>query len=351
MPEIPTYTFTWSDGTEETMPFAIPYGTGKRRGRRMAAFAAYIKEFQTWIDFKLSSRGWGYQLEGFKLIDKGQFDRVQDAINDCRKMGYLPIDFVAGDEARSFECVKTPDKIGINEHVANWISALRNSYDYYTPDYWSGEEYYVQMLVEKIDLVSLFKPICDAYHIPIATSKGWSSILQRWEIVERFKKAEENGLKAVLLYCGDHDPYGLAISDYMRKNLMDIYQATDYDADKIEIDRFGLNADFIRDHNLTWIDNLITGSGKGPDYDDPIFVNYIREYGERKCEANALVVVPDAARSLCTEAIEKYYGNDILGRFAQKEEEIRGKVEARLKEIGILETLDKALEESRNEVP
>lgn len=353
MPEIPVYTFTFNDGTKERIPFTIPYGTGKKRIRRMVAFAAYIKEFQTWIDFKLSSRGWGYQLEGFGLINKGQFDRVQDAINDCRKMGFLPIDFVAGDEARSFECVKTPDTISTNEHVIRWINALRHSYDYYTPDYWSGEEYYVQMLVEKIDLVSLFKPLCDLYHVPIATSKGWSSILQRWEIVEKFKKAEKLGLKAVLLYCGDHDPYGLAISDYMRKNLMDIYQATEYDPSKIEIDRFGLNFDFIESHHLTWIDNLITGSGKNPDYDDPIIAKYIQEYGERKCEANALVVVPIEARELCKNAIEKYYGTDVLARFAEKEEEIKTKVESYLEDLGILDTLDSVLWDNKDakEVP
>jgi len=56
------------------------------------------------------------------------------------------------------------------------------------------------MLVEKIDLKSLFGPVCWDYHIPIATSKGWSSMLQRAEYARRFKQAENMGLKCVTGY-------------------------------------------------------------------------------------------------------------------------------------------------------
>ena len=30
----------------------------------------------------------------------------------------------------------------------------------------------------------------------------------------------------------------------------------------VKIERFGLNADFVDHHGITWIDGLITGSGK-----------------------------------------------------------------------------------------
>jgi hypothetical protein len=123
------------------------------------------------------------------------------------------------------------------------------------------------MVVEKIDLKTLFGPICDVYHIPIATSKGWSSVSQRAEYARRFKEAEDDGLKCVLLYCGDHDPDGLRISDFLRGNLEQLRyirwgDGTDgYDPSNLIIDRFGLNYDFIEANNLTWIENLITGSG------------------------------------------------------------------------------------------
>jgi len=43
---------------------------------------------------KYSSKGWCYLLEGLRKIDKGDFDACQKAINNCRKIGLLPIDFV-----------------------------------------------------------------------------------------------------------------------------------------------------------------------------------------------------------------------------------------------------------------
>ena len=257
MTEIPTYTFTWEDDTKMTIPFMLPK-RGKLRGRYLVAFAEYLKYFDKKIGFKLSARGWCYQLEGFGLIDKGQFNRVQKTINECRKKGLIDIRFVAEEKARNFNGVEHPNDNSPEDHFKDWLEAALNCEKYFVPDWWDGEEYYIQMLVEKIDLVTLFEPVCKVFHIPIATSKGWSSILQRAEMLERFKAAEEIGLKSVLLYCGDFDPYGLAISDYMRKNLNDLYQAMKYDANNLIIDRFGLNYDFIEEHGLSWIENLIT---------------------------------------------------------------------------------------------
>jgi len=323
------------NGIEQEVPFQVPYGRGDRRNVRLYRFSQVLKAIQGKIGFKLSSRGWCYQLEGFRLIDKGDFNKIQDIINECRKKGLLPIDFVATEGARNFNGIEIPDTDTPEEHFRTWLDAALSCEKYYTPDWWDGEEYYIQMLVEKIDLVTLFENVCKVYHIPIATSKGWSSILQRWDMLERFRDAEHQGLKPVLLYCGDHDPYGLAISDYMRKNLADLYLATNYDSSNIIIDRFGLNYDFIEEHNLTWIDNLISGSGKRPDYNDPIVAEYIEQYGERKCEANALVVNPNAAIKLCVDVIEKYLGEDAIDRFKEKRETIRNEINDYIESTGL----------------
>ncbi len=58
--------------------------------------------------------------------------------------------------------------------------------------------------------------------------------------------------------------------------------------------------------NLTWIDNLISGGKKLPDHNKAYIREYIAEFGERKVEANALVVRPDVARELVESAINEY---------------------------------------------
>lgn len=334
----------------------IPEGRGVKRTVAMAAFAEQLEKIGERAGFKISARGWCYQLEGFGLVNKSQFDFVEEQINRCRKRGFLPVDFVAEEEARQFSGIENPTTASPENYMKQYLDAAMECEKYYTPDWWDGEEYYIQMVVEKIDLKTLFTPVCREYHIPIATSKGWSSITQRAEYAKRFKQAEEMGLKCVLLYCGDHDPDGLRIGDFLRKNIRDLSRIrwTDgtegYDPSDLIIDRFGLNYDFIEENSLTWIENLITGSGKNlasplhPNFRLPYVQDYLRKYGERKCEANAIVVRPEAGRDLCRRIIEGYLGSGALDRFRKKRQEIKDTLDDFREETGLDESIREAID-------
>jgi hypothetical protein len=154
--------------------------------------------------------------------------------------------------------------------------------------YWTNQGYYLEMMVEKRDLLNLFKGTCGKYHISVANAKGWSDLISRGELATRFKEAESLGLKAVLLYYGDFDVGGLQIAEQLRSNMADIQLATGYDPVNLIIDHFGLSFEFIEKHRLTWIDNLESGSGRAPDKNKRHVAEYIAKYGERKCEANAV---------------------------------------------------------------
>lgn len=73
-------------------------GDGAYEGR-LADFAREIKaiDAKRTIKIRFSSRGWCYALEG-QWINKGEFSKTEKAINDCRKIGLLPIDFTAEDQ-------------------------------------------------------------------------------------------------------------------------------------------------------------------------------------------------------------------------------------------------------------
>jgi len=323
---------------------------------RLKEFADKLTELANQIGFKVSARGWCYQLESERLINKNEFDKVESWINNCRKRGILPVDFTAEEEGRKFSGVEEPDEISPVRHMGKYVNASLHAEDYYTPDWWEGEKYYIQMLVEKIDLKTLFTPVCEQYHIPIATSKGWSSVLQRATYARRFKEAEDNGLICVLLYCGDHDPDGGRISDFIIKNLHDIQGIvwedgeTGYDPSNLQIKRFGLEADFIKKHNLTWIDNLITGSGRNlaspshKNHDMPYVQNYIKEFGVRKCEANAIVPMPVIARKLAEDAIIKFVGTNAKSRFAAKSDAIKKELDKFREKTGLDKSLRRALD-------
>ncbi len=95
------------------------------------------------------------------------------------------------------------------------------------------------------------------------------------------------------------------------------------------VDRFGLNADSITRHGISWIDNLTTGSGKDlsnpkhPKYGAYRIAEYCQQYGVKKCEANALVTRINEGRQLCQDAILKYFDPEALKEHEARVEELR----------------------------
>lgn len=335
---------------------SIKLPKGRNKGQDMEQFAEYLKGLDEQVGFAMSARGWGYLLEGEGIITKAEIDRVEGLVNECREVGLLPIDFTADEAARQFEVVDVPCEDTPVQFMKQYLEAVMECQKWYECDWWDGEEYYIQMLVEKIDLKSLFKPICEEYHVAIATAKGWSSMRQRAEYARRFKEAEERGLICVLLYAGDHDPDGLRISDFIFDNLRSLQNINwkdgedGYDPSDLIIDRFGLNYDFIINNNLTWIDNLITGSGKNlaspshPNNKMAYVQDYLANVGARKCEANALVKRPDSGRELCRREIEKYVGEDALSRFAAKRQKVTEELKEFRNRTGVSEIIEKTVE-------
>jgi hypothetical protein len=285
----------------------------------MADFVTTLKEIYSRLDFRPGSRGLCYILENAGHISKGDFQQAQKLITECRKNGLLPVDFTAEDDARAAENVETRDKRNPAEFASESVAATLQKWKKYSPgSFWDNQRYYCEVLVEKYDLKALFLPVCQRYHVPIINSRGWSDLNLRASLMRRFQEQERQGRQGVLLCCNDHDPFGLQISNLVPKHLEELAEAVDWSPRNLIVERFGLNLDFIESNNLTWIDGLETSSGK--DLGDPRhkqhklhFVQaYIANFGKRKVEANALVVLPEAGRQLCQQAIEKHLDLDAV---------------------------------------
>jgi hypothetical protein len=234
----------------------------------------------------------------------------------------------------AFETVTGEDP---EEFVEGWIEYVRDSAcDNYNPiSIWKDSEHYVEMWVEKIDLKSLFSDICKRYTIPLINIRGRTCLNSRAGTMRRFMQRARQGKQCVLLYCGDHDPSGLQISKEIRSDMDSMTGATEYSLVGLIIDRFGLNADFIdREIPQSWTDNLITSSGENladPDHEDhnkPYVQHYLRQFGARKVEANALVVRPEAGRQLCLDAIRRYISDELLSDFEARRSAARQEARA-----------------------
>jgi hypothetical protein len=294
--------------------------------QQRAAFCQLILQIRSRLDFAIGSRGWCYILEQHGL-GKGDFDAAQRLINDCRKTGDLPLDICSEDDSRETVGLQgEPDDPDIESEAESWVDYVReHAHKTYTPfSFWDDQEFYVEIAVEKLDLRNLFEPVCAGFFVPITNFKGWSDLNSRAHMMERFAEHEIEGRKCVLLLCGDHDPGGLAITASMRKTMQDLADAVGWSPDNLIITRFGLNADFINRHGLTWIDNLETSSGqrlddrRHPDHNKPYVQDYLGRFGARKVEANALVVAPQVGRDLCRRAILQHLPADAPRRYRER---------------------------------
>jgi hypothetical protein len=290
------------------------------------------------LDFRVSSRGWCYILENEGVITKGEFDAAQRLINDLRKSGDLPLEICAVDEKRNTDGLdEYTDPTSVDEEAEQIYeraqAEIESGHESYTPfGFWDNQPFYIELVVEKIDLKSLFGPVAGYFHVPITNIGGWCDINGRAAMMRRFAGWERKNRQCVLLYCGDHDPGGLHISDFIRSNFADLTRAVRWGPDNLIIERFGLNADFIESNNLTWVDNLETGSGKSladprhPDHRKIYVQDYLRKFGARKVEANALVVRPREGRMLCQEAILRYLPADAVAKYEDRLQAAREEV-------------------------
>ncbi|MPZ57506.1 MAG: hypothetical protein GEU91_13595 [Rhizobiales bacterium] len=307
-------------------------------------FCGLILEINSTLDFQIGAREWCYLLEEHGL-GKGDFDAAQEVLTECRRRRLLPMDLVAEDGARSFDNLDDLDDDDPEAFAQTIVDYVTSAHRSYTPfSAWDGRDYYLEMVVEKLSLKSLFGPIAEEFSIPIANGKGWSDMNLRWGMLGRLRRRAAEGKHSIILYFGDHDPYGLNISNSLRKNLADLLTHSEWLRlmDHLTIDRFGLNYDFIQENNLTWIDNLETGSGRSladerhKDHKAEFVQRYLREFGARKVEASALVKTPEASRALCREAILKYLPDDALGRYrealAPHREQVRAEIQRLLEE-------------------
>ncbi|GAI61700.1 unnamed protein product, partial [marine sediment metagenome] len=178
-------------------------GQGKKEKERyidsLRAFAENIKEIQKGLDFHMGSRGWCYAMESFGL-KKSDFNYGQECINECRRRGFLKPGFILEDESHIVG--QQPDEIeSVEGFVEGQYNMWQEAEEYYTESwqlydgisFWDKQDYYIQLLVEKVDLKSLFMEICEKYKIPVANLHGSGSIEQKAVMAHNFQYHENEG--------------------------------------------------------------------------------------------------------------------------------------------------------------
>jgi hypothetical protein len=99
----------------------------------------------------------------------------------------LPLDICAEDSTREFDGLEDLNTFTPAEYASFLLRYIQNAYRGYTPvSFWESQDYYLQLVVEKIDLKSLFSGICREFRIPNANAKGWGDLHIRASMMRRF---------------------------------------------------------------------------------------------------------------------------------------------------------------------
>jgi len=323
---------------------------------REVRFADELIALAASLDFKMSSRGWCYHLEAHGL-SKADFDRAEALINSLREEGVLPIDLVATSQQRIVEGLEYVSEYKTDEAYFEYLGdeLIPDAASFWTPQsQWETQPNYIEVVVEKIDLVNLFSPVSKGeFGVTITNMAGWSDQLTRATQMLRFVSHGDAGRQPKVLYITDHDPDGLRIADLLPEHYARLANVRWMDGTQIEwtpdsvpVERIGLDYDLIEKLGLTWIDGLTTGrrnqDGSKRNLADPSHPNhnhdyvqdYLRKFGARKVEANALVVRVDEAREWLRGVLSQHIDLVALERYRsdlkQKRKEFLSRVELTL---------------------
>lgn len=303
--------------------FVMPPATGPLHLRAQARrdMGEAIERLSHATGYKFGPRGWAYYAEGLGLITKGEFDRFEKLLTDMRKAGELDPDVIEPDASRmatevyDFEANdNTPEEQAqyavddIRENLQLWARSYRQF------GYWDDLNYYVEMIVEKKDLVQIFSSTANRYNVRITNGKGDTDIHTRLAMLKRFRDHSYAGRRCILLAIGDHDPKGLDIVAGLKRTIMSCanIKGLDWDDPEFDVVNIGLTEGQIEELGLMKIGNLETGGGRDlsspshPDHGKRYVQEYIARFGVWKCEANALVGNPDGAKMLLESAINPY---------------------------------------------
>jgi len=302
-------------------------GADEKQIRQLRILAEDLKEVQKGMNFHMSARGWCYVMEPFGLA-KGDFESLgQPWIRKCRVLGFLEPGFIKEEESHEVEG-QSDESETVEDFVEGQYNMWQEAEDYYTESwnlydgisFWEDKNCYIQLLVEKVDLKYLFARLCKKYRIPAANLHGWGSLEQKAVMAKNFQYHENEGRQPILFACSDFDPPGLEISNELKGDFEEFSIFTGWRPYNLEVERIGLGYNFIQDNHLIWVENLKSSNPKKPAMNDPKsdvwkkntyhIREYVAKYGARKCEANAIVVVPKLGEKMFQDYIDKWLGEN-----------------------------------------
>lgn len=241
----------------------IDYNPHKRSRQIIEIANSIISEYAS-EGMRLTLRQLYYQFVARDYIPNAQkeYDNLGAVISKGRLGGMIDWDAIE-DRTRNLQS---------NQHWRNpghIIGAARSSF---MVDHWAGQDYRVEVWIEKEALVGVIADICDDLDVAYFACRGYVSQSEMWAAGMRLKEYAEDGQETVILHMGDHDPSGMDMT-------RDIIDRQELFGGCIDVRRIALNMEQVRKYQPPPNPAKLT---------DSRCAAYMDKYGDESWELDAL---------------------------------------------------------------
>lgn len=244
----------------------------------------------------------------YRLVSRGMtnsqqhYKRVVAAMDKARWDDLIEMDYFV-DRERDTEGETKNEHIEVEDAIEEGKENIKAWMNFYNLERWSNQPYYVEVLIEKKALQSVFEKPCRRMDVALSACKGYPSLTFLHDVKERIDAAVTNDHEVVLLYFGDYDPSGEDIPRSIEDNLrrMGAYDFT--------LRRVLLMEEHVKAWKLPPAPAKLTDS-RTANWD-----------GLGQVELDA--VEPHQLQKICTAAIETYFDTDLYNDLMERESEER----------------------------
>lgn len=262
-----------------------------------------------------------YRLVSKDLIEnkQSQYQYLSKALKEGRLSGRIPFSSIED---------RTREANGGDYHYLEPEERLRFAWDNFTDvvdrqrrPQWEGQDYYIEVWVEKQALENIFNSIANRKGVTSFACRGYAGWTSLKEAEERFRNHPDKEKK--IIYYGDFDPSGKDIERFIQESMRDVFGM------HIQVERVALTKDQIDEYELP---------PQPAKRSDARYEDFVAKHGDMAVELDALD--PELLEDMIEESIneywdEDYYYNEVKPKEEEEKEWINEKVQEMKKAVDV----------------
>jgi hypothetical protein len=239
--------------------------------------------------FELTLRQLYYQFVSRDILPNTErsYKNLGNLINDARMAGLIDWEAIV-DRTRYLRGYTT---------YADPREALQSAASRYKIDVWKGQQFRVEVWVEKDALVDVISSAASPFRVDFFSCRGYTSASELWSAARRLAHyVRHHRQRPIVIHLGDHDPSGIDMTRDIGERLTLLSGETVMPG---TVHRIALNMDQIDQYNPPPNPAKLTDSRSG---------DYVSKFGDMSWELDALE--PTLMRDLIQSEIKKYLDQD-----------------------------------------